>query len=370
MIVYLSAALYIGYAILLDSILTAWRREKEVMAPLKFIPTSKISVIIAYKDEADNIAACIDSILKADYPAALLEIIAVDDSSIDNSYQVVTNIEGIVCLKNDLGAGKKWAIKKGISYSHGSIIACVDADCTVPKNWLKNIACHMELYKSDVIAGLVAINKKSTHLRASYESFDMAATMAITSWGIKNNYFYLANGANIAYKKTVYESVNGHEENIDIASGDDVFLINSAAEKKFKISFLKSKDSIVYTLPQPSWSALFGQRKRWAAKTSAYANNTLYLTQCLIFFANVQPFLLLVLSIIFYNSTFFGAAVFAYIIKCAIDQSFINKTSAYFGYKLNHIIILEFIYASMMLYMGIIAFIPSKYEWKGRRWKK
>ena len=67
----------------------------------------------------------------------------------------------------------------------------------------------------------------------------------IGSFGIKKP--FMCNGANFAYTKAFFKELNGFEGNENIASGDDVFLLQKAIQRdKNDVDFLKSK-SIVQT---------------------------------------------------------------------------------------------------------------------------
>ena len=117
-----------------------------------FILTEKISIVIPFRNEAENIQACLEGVIQQDYPGQLMEIILVDDNSEDNSKQLAldiirdTNITyRLIDLKEQHALGKKTAIELAVSQSTGSIIVTRDAD-TVTKNnlWLKSIACRFK----------------------------------------------------------------------------------------------------------------------------------------------------------------------------------------------------------------------------------
>src|SRR5690606_32425766 len=71
----------------------------------------------------------------------------------------------------------------------------------------------------------------------------------------------------------LFKTLNGFEGNSEIASGDDVFLLEKAIHhNKRKVQYLKSEHAVVSTVALNSWSNLIEQRVRWAAKSSAYKN--------------------------------------------------------------------------------------------------
>jgi len=104
------------------------------------------SVILATKNEENNIARCLDSLLKQTYPREYFEIILVDNNSTDNTRTIARTkikyvynlpiISPIKSVKNFRGAQVNWAMKK----SRGEAIFFPDADMTFDKNLLKEAA--------------------------------------------------------------------------------------------------------------------------------------------------------------------------------------------------------------------------------------
>src|ERR1700744_5609513 len=124
-----------------------------------FIPTEKVSIVIPFRNEAENIIACLEGLVAQDYPAALMEIILADDHSEDNSQQLATNFlrdKGIAFKLIDLKeydlSGKKSAIEYAVSQASGSIIITRDADTyTENKLWLKTMLYLFSDTKTDLV---------------------------------------------------------------------------------------------------------------------------------------------------------------------------------------------------------------------------
>ena len=55
-------------------------------------PTTKISVVIAARNEAENIAACIQSLQHQTYSKENFEVIVIDDHSEDNTFEIAKEI--------------------------------------------------------------------------------------------------------------------------------------------------------------------------------------------------------------------------------------------------------------------------------------
>ncbi len=102
-----------------------------------------ISVIILTRNEEKNIRACLTAILKQSPAGDNWEIIVVDGNSQDNTIKVVNELQQgsdrlrlITNEKTQIAAGRNLGLKA----SCYPFIAFTDADCVVPKNWLKKLA--------------------------------------------------------------------------------------------------------------------------------------------------------------------------------------------------------------------------------------
>ena len=92
--------LTIAYAVLMIVYRIGWLKQPVFRVDPHFLPATSITVVIPARNEADNITACIRSILNQDYPATLVEIIIVDDRSTDKTPAILSHYsESITNLK-------------------------------------------------------------------------------------------------------------------------------------------------------------------------------------------------------------------------------------------------------------------------------
>jgi biofilm PGA synthesis N-glycosyltransferase PgaC len=140
----------------------------------------------------------------------------------------------------------------------------------VPENWLKTIDNFIQQNNCNMIVAPVSYEADSTFLH-QFQRLEFMSLQATTISGFGLNIPFLANGANLMYRKDIFEKLNGFEGNNSIASGDDVFLLEKFLRfYKEKVQYLKSKEVIVKTFPINSFSELIEQRVRWASKTANY----------------------------------------------------------------------------------------------------
>src|ERR1700727_1251753 len=108
----------------------------------------KISVIIAARNEEENIEFCLQALAAQDYPASLYQVIVVDDHSTDQTWNVLTSLRFekmntlFLPLKEfagqpqQSGSFKKFAIETAIAQCRGDLILTTDADCRPGPGWL------------------------------------------------------------------------------------------------------------------------------------------------------------------------------------------------------------------------------------------
>ena len=368
----------INYISLIIYFTIGWFKVKLFNSPKNSFKT-KISILIPFRNEEDNILNCLECIIKQNFPSHLMEIIPIDDNSSDISLEKVIKFKesnpdsniNIIELKNlyqDKGS-KKLAIREGITHSTGELIITTDADCKMDNNWLKNIVSYYEKFKPCMIVAPVSFVKvKSVFGSIQHLEFLSLQSIGAAAVGIKHP--VLANGANLAYKKDSFFSVDGFKNDEDIASGDDVFLLHQF-QKKFPgtIHFIKSYEALVFSQPQKNLNDFVNQRKRWAAKSKSYQDSfakyiaisvflfSLSLLSALIF--TVYNPILLICSGIFFAAKFVVDFPLLYLITKFIKR---KRLLLFFPF-------IELFYPIYVVFIAILGNFGS-FEWKGRRIKQ
>jgi len=118
-----------------------------------------VSVIVPAYNEANNIEAVVDEIIKAvDGVTKRWEIIIVDDGSNDSTYAKAKKLEKyygrrVKALSYGENKGKGFALKYGFEHSTGSLVAFIDADMDLHPRQIKKFLKIMEKTNADVIVG-------------------------------------------------------------------------------------------------------------------------------------------------------------------------------------------------------------------------
>lgn len=224
----------------------------------------KISVIIPFKNEKDNLPGLLNALNQIDYPEDKFEIIFVDDNSSDDSYLVLNNYSGnnykILNASNKKYPGKKGVIDVGISNSQYDLIAITDADCEPQPNWLNSISAEI-LNGSDIVFGYSPLKKEKSLVSkiSSFENFrNYILYFSASGLGIP----YSATSRSIAFRKDVYFKLNGYSKTLETLSGDDDLFIREAVKQKLKISAFLSERDFVYSNASKTFKEYFSSKSR------------------------------------------------------------------------------------------------------------
>lgn len=91
----------------------------------------KVSFLVAVKNEEDNIAECVWSMVRQDYPN--LEVLVANDGSTDGTLAALSRVmdlrDDVHVLTSNTSKGKKHALTGLVQHATGDIIAFTDSDC-------------------------------------------------------------------------------------------------------------------------------------------------------------------------------------------------------------------------------------------------
>ena len=103
-----------------------------------------VSVIIPAFNEADGIEATIAAALMSDYPAAKLEVIAVNDGSTDGTWRAMLKAQSrwpqVTVVDLGQNHGKRAAMAEGYRRSSGEVLLFVDSDSYLARDCVRQIA--------------------------------------------------------------------------------------------------------------------------------------------------------------------------------------------------------------------------------------
>jgi len=372
----LVSLLILAYLAIISNIVLGWKSLPE-WDTLKKSVNTKVSVLIAARNEEQNIAATLQSVTNQNFPSELLEIIVIDDHSKDNTAAIVkafpaTNIK-LISLEQHIEANstqsfKKKAIEVAIAQATGDLIVTTDADCLAEPNWLRYLVSYYEIHQPKIIAAPVVFEDEHT-LFQQFQSLDFIGMMGVTGAGIHKRFLHMCNGANLAYPKAVFNEVNGFEGIDHLASGDDMLLMHKIVKKyPDDIAYIKQAGAAVRTTPKRSVRSFLNQRLRWATKTTSYQETQVTVVWGLVWLFSISIVLTGLLSVFY--SPLLGLFLLQLAAKVIADYVFLRHIARFFGrhdlmriWVFGAAVFLEIWY---VVTVGVLGSVKAKYEWKGR----
>ncbi len=276
---YIFAVVIIVYGLFTTLAVIGFNRlKREVSSPEVKLDSAFISIVLSARNEANTIEKCLEQIIKQQFPANHFEVIIIDDASEDNTYSIANMVLEKSTLqyqviRESVHQGKKKNIAKAIMLAKDSIIVTTDADVVFRfSNWLSTISNYFDIHKPAMLVMPIDFEMESG-LLPTFQIIENIALTAITAGYVGIQKPFMCNGANLAFKKSAYESVNGYQSHLNISSGEDVFLME-AIKKMYPsgIHYVLSRALIVKTKVQTNFSDFFNQRIRWAYKAKYNSN--------------------------------------------------------------------------------------------------
>lgn len=326
---------------------------------MKFFNT--FSIIIAAKNESNNINSLFNSLLKLDYSQEKYEIIVVDDSSVDNTLLIAESYKNLLPLRvlkaeNKNYLGKKGALDIGVKCAIYDIIITTDADCEVPPELLLRFNDYFN-YNNDVVIGFAPFYQKEG-ISNFYSCFDNLRSSFLTFYLTKFGLPYNAYGRNFGYRKKVFNDLNGFEKISKSLSGDDDLLLNLAVSRGYIIGMMLTEDSLVLSNTKQTFREVFIQKTRHTKASHFYplkVNAILSIWHI----SNIILFLFPLLNIS--NTKFYIPLLFKIVVDILIVKSF--ETKLKYRFRILRIIILQILY-EIMLIIIFISSILLKDRWK------
>lgn len=328
-----------------------------------------VSIIICARNEEKTIETCLNSIIQQNYSSQNIQLILINDASIDNTLKKSeyilqnSNIDYQI-ISNSKKNGKKQSISNAMQFTKNELIILRDADTfTISKIWLQTISDFHQNTKTDLIIGPINISNNVGILWAIQAIEN--SILNLLSCG--SNYFncsFLCSGANLIFSKSLFEKTYGYNSHLNIESGDDVLFLEDVKKiKHAKILYLKSTSAMVYTYPCYSFLSLVKQKIRWASKFKSNPNRLNFILSAITFLVNLLCLISLI-TIYVLPQLKFTVLVFI-LLKLIIDILLLFLSSSFMKNKnLNWFSLpVMILYPLYVLIIGMLSFF-LKPKWK------
>ncbi|MGB0524592.1 MAG: glycosyltransferase [Flammeovirgaceae bacterium] len=245
--------------------------QKDELATDRRLP---VSVIVAARNEFENLQTLIPALLEQDYPN--YEIIIVDDKSDDTTYDFLLEIQAkydrikLVRINHtpEHLNSKKYALTLGIKAAKHEVVLLTDADCVpLSKQWIAEMTKHYQKGK-DIVIGLSPYQKRKGLLNKiiRYETFYVAIQyLSMALWGKP----YMGVGRNLSYKKNLFFANKGFHSHRNTTGGDDdLFISEVATGKNTAIAFVQEAQT--ESIPKIRWKDWYKQKVRHLSVSKQY----------------------------------------------------------------------------------------------------
>lgn len=178
-----------------------------------------VSMIIPVRNRPEEIADCLESLSRLDYPADRMEIIVVDDASDDNTPDVVSTYPArLITLKKQSGAS--FCRNLAAQQANGEILAFLDSDCLADSSWLKELVPAFNDPANGAVGGTVdsCFSEKGLD---RYEKVKSSLNMGLWPKSSRDGgrFFYLPS-CNLLVRRAVFLQLRGFKE--EMVVGEDV----------------------------------------------------------------------------------------------------------------------------------------------------
>ena len=334
-------------------------------------PSVFVSVIIAARNEEKTLPLLLQDLQLQDYSPDLFEVVIVNDFSTDGTAALATtlppNFRMIAPACPPEQSSKKKAIATGVANAKGALLLITDADCRIGEKWISTAASFYAEKEAAFIAAPVKYAYETPSLLQVLQVLDFITLQGITAASVSAGFHSMCNGANLAYTKKAFESVNGFAGIDQVPTGDDMLLMHKIRKQDpARVFYLKSREAIVSTAPMPTWKEFFSQRRRWASKTLVYDDHRIIAVLGFVLLLNLLPFVLLIAG--FYQQFFLLCLIVFLFAKAMIEWAFVASVAGFFGQQrlMRFFLFLQPLHIVYTVFVGIGSQI-GRYEWKGRR---
>ena len=326
-----------------------------------------VSVVVAARNEEQNIAVWLSSLVQSDYPREKFEIIVVNDHSTDATENIVQQFTQqysfikLIQAQHGNGnlQGKANAIAQGVDVSQSDIVMMTDADCTVHPQWVRRTT-HYFAEDTGVVAGFTILNVRSWF--SGMQSLDLAYILAIAVAAMGIHLPLSCIGNNFSFRRKAYNEVGGYR-NIPFSVTEDFALFKAIVKKgKWQYRYPVEHETLVTSNPVDSVKDLYRQKRRWAV-----GGKEIQPLGVMLFIVGISMHSLMLIG---FSLGIQSAMLLAGIaIKCACDYVllYIPLKKIKREQQLKYFFLFQFYFILYVILLPLAVFFGGRVVWKGRK---
>ncbi|MFT7155585.1 MAG: biofilm PGA synthesis N-glycosyltransferase PgaC [Parvicella sp.] len=276
-----------------------------------------VTILIPFHNEENNLINLWSTLHSLNGLSNEVELIFVNDYSDDNGVSILKNLinstplECSVKVVESPKRGKKSSIQTGVELSQYDYILLTDADVKLHRNWLLSMLT--DLQNSDLVLGSVINKEQSLTFLNLIQDSEALMLEGIKTASIHNSFPLLASGASLGFRKDKFIASDPYANNLNILSGDDMFLLQVAKNENWLIH--SNSNVPAETSGAKDFKSSIRQHRRWAAKTPALKMSALTIIGVLTILAHIGVVISLVLLIFNFNAIIVLSLIFKFLVE-------------------------------------------------------
>lgn len=323
-----------------------------------------VSVVIAARNEEENLSACLSSVLQQTYPAQQYEVILMNDNSTDATEMIARQFEHDhrnmtvrSVVENHKLRGKANALAQGIDVARGEIILITDADCVVPSTWIEET---VKRYTPSVgVMGGMTLQEARNHFEGM-QALDWAYLLGIAAATVALEFPLTSIGNNFSFRKKAYDDVGGYRH-IPFSVTEDYVLFQAIVKtKQWEYRYPIDPALLVISKPCKTLGEIIRQKHRWGTGGRDMKVGGM-LIMATGFFLHGSLLLGLALGHV-------SAVLTSLLVKFIFDYAFLYAILSRVKQidLLKHFYLFQLYYILYVVALPFIVFLGGKVVWKGR----
>jgi cellulose synthase/poly-beta-1,6-N-acetylglucosamine synthase-like glycosyltransferase len=199
--------------------------------------TLAVSIVIPCYDEESIIKECLDSIEGQTLTPE--EVIIVDNNCHDNTVQIAERYPFVRVIR-EARQGISYARTKGLDAAKSDIIARIDADTVLPRDWVQKTVAAFDSSGAAALTGSVYIRNKPLQ---KITSFFFTLVYYRLSYLVSRT--YILNGCNMAIRRDAWQHVHNAHWLRDDEYHEDADLSLRLRKKGYRVSYMNNTVSIL-----------------------------------------------------------------------------------------------------------------------------
>lgn len=344
-----------------------WFFRKNTKRNIVDITNTKVSILLAVRNEEENIVRCLTALSNLEFPLQNIEILIGNDASEDNSEVLIRQFIAdkpqfkLINITETFGEtkGKANVLAHLAKEAKGDYFFITDADIQVQPQWITAMLCHVG-DNTGIVTGYTHVTGNS--ILANLQSIDWTLTQSLMKIFFDTEKPLTTMGNNMLVTKEAYINTGGYES-IPFSITEDYALFAKVNSLNYECVQVVDSDVKVFANAMPTLEAVLIQRKRWTL--GVYDKLPWYLSMLIVLQLMYFPMAIY----IGYISLEYSATALA--IKCFVQSFFLLLVFKSVKQKVNFVSLLLFdLYSFYIVSTTVlnILLISKKVLWKGREY--